>query len=144
MNRNLNAIGKKIHRKLDISVDRLKATQEHLSENQKETLAVTNLKLDGAKQTLIEKKRTAANAGAVLVNVRKRQMQELPKKIAVKKVSRDSESLEKQAKNAEIYAEACVEMTLYYAAESEVAILEAVALRREIDEAKNNKIRRIK
>ena len=98
MNRNLNAIGKKIHRKLDISVDRLKATQEHLSENQKETLAVTNLKLDGAKQTLIEKKRTAANAGAVLVNVRKRQMQELPLKVAAKKVSRDSESLEKTSR----------------------------------------------
>ena len=48
--------------------------------------------------------------------------------------NRESKKLEKRAEQAEKYAETCVELALYYYTEAQVAILEAIAARKDADE----------
>ena len=55
--------------------------------------------------------------------------------VAEWKSNRDHKKLEKRAERAEKYADACVEMALSSVVEAEVAILEAVAARQDVDNA---------
>lgn len=55
--------------------------------------------------------------------------------VAEWKANRNRKNLEKRAERAQKYAEACIAAALYSAEEAEVAILEAVAARKDADEA---------
>ena len=64
MNMNLDELGKKLHAKLDSSIDRLKAVKAHLEDVHKETEAAIQTKLKTAKETLEAKQQEAAAAKA--------------------------------------------------------------------------------
>ena len=55
--------------------------------------------------------------------------------VAEWKASHDSKKLEKRAERTEKYADSCVDLALYYAAEAQVAIFEAAAARQDSDDA---------
>jgi hypothetical protein len=55
--------------------------------------------------------------------------------VAEWKASHDRKKLEKRAERTEKYADSCVDLALYYAAEAQVAILEAAAARQDANNA---------
>ena len=135
MNINLDELGKKLHAKLDRGIDQLKAAKAHLEDVHKETEAAIQAKLKAAEETLEAKKQEAAAAKAGMEEFVEVKKVETRAAVAEWKANRDSKKLKKRAERAEKYAESCVEMALYYAAESQVAILEAVAARKDADDA---------
>ena len=135
MNINLEELGKKLQAKLDSNIDRLKAAKAHLEDVHKETEAAIQTKLKSAKETLDAKKQEAAAAKAGMEEFVEAKKAETQAGVAEWKANRDRKKLEKRAERAEKYAEACMEVALFSAAEAEEAILEAVAARRDADDA---------
>jgi len=135
MNINLDELGKKLHAKLDRSIDRLKATKAHLEDVHKETEAAIQVKLKAAEETLEAKKQEAVAAKAGMEEFVEAKKAETQAAVAEWKANRDRKKLEKRAERAQKYAEACIAVTLCSAEEAEVAILEAVAARRDADDA---------
>jgi hypothetical protein len=135
MNMDLDELGKKLHAKLDSSIDRLKAAKGHLEEVHKETEAAIQTKLKAAKETLEAKKQEAAAAKARMEEYVEAKKAETQAAVAEWKANRDRKKLEKRAERAEKYAEASIEVALLSADEAQVAILEAVAARRDADDA---------
>ena len=135
MNINLDELGKKLHTKLDSGIDQLKAAKAHLEDVHKETEAAIQTKLKAAKETLEAKKQDAAAAKARLKELVEAKKTETTALVAEWKANRDRKKLEKRAERAEKYAEASMEVALFSAAEAEEAILEAVAARRDADDA---------
>jgi monoamine oxidase len=135
MNINLDELGKKLHAKLDSSIDRLKAAKTHLEAVHKETEAAIQTKLKAAKETLEAKQQEAAAAKARMEEYVEAKKAETQGAIAEWKANRDRKKLEKRAERAQKYAEACIAVALCSAEEAEVAILEAVAARRDADDA---------
>jgi hypothetical protein len=134
MNMNLDELGKKLHAKLDSSIDRLKAAKTHLEGVHKETEAAIQTKLKAAKETLEAKQQEAAAAKARMEEYVAAKKAETQDAIAEWKANRDSKKLEKRAERAQNYAEACIAVALCSAEEAQVAILEAVAARRDADD----------
>jgi len=134
MNINLDELGKKLHAKLDSGIDQLKAAKAHLEDVEKETKGAIQTKLDAAKETLEAKKQEASAAKARLEELLEAKKTETKAAVAEWKANHDQKKLEKRAERAEKYADDCVELALYYAAEAQVAILEAVAVRTDADE----------
>ena len=135
MNINLDELGKKLHAKLDSGIDQLKAAKAHLEDVHKETEAAIQTKLKAAKETLEAKKQEAAAAKARMEEFVEAKKAETQAAVAEWKANRDHKKLEKRAERARKYAEACMEVALFSAAEAEEAILEAVAARRDADDA---------
>ena len=135
MNINLDELGKKLHAKLDSSIDQLKAAKTHLEDVRKETEAAIQTKMNAAKDALDAKKQEAAAAKARLEELVEAKKTETKAAVAEWKANRDLKKLEKRAERAEKDAEACVELALFYAAEAQVAILEAVVARKDADDA---------
>ena len=135
MNINLDELGKKLHAKLDSGIDRLKAAKAHLEDVQKETEDAIQTKLNAAKETLDAKKQEAASAKARLTELVEAKKTETKAAVDEWKASHDRKKLEKRAERAEKYADDCIEVALCSAAEAQVAILEAVAARRDADDA---------
>ena len=129
MNFNIDEMGKKLHAKLDSGIDQLKAAKSHLEDFTKETEDAIQSKLDVAKETLEAKKQEASAAKARLEELVEAKKTETKAAVAEWKANHDQKKLEKRAERAEKYADECVELALYYAAEAQVAILEAVAAR---------------
>jgi len=134
MNINLDELGKKLHAKLDRSINQLKATKAHLEDVHKETEAAIQAKLKAAKETLEAKKQEAAAARAGMEEFVEAKKAETQAAVAEWKANRDRKKLEKHAERAQNYAEACIAVALCSAEEAEVAILEAVAARRDADD----------
>ena len=134
MNFNIDEMGKKLHAKLDSGIDQLKAAKSHLEDFTKETEDAIQSKLDAAKETLEAKKQEASAAKARLEELVEAKKTETKAAVAEWKANHDQKKLEKRAERAEKYADDCVELALYYAAEAQVAILEAVAARTDADE----------
>ena len=134
MNFNIDEMGKKLHAKLDSGIDQLKAAKSHLEDFTKETEDAIQSKLDAAKETLEAKKQEASAAMARLEKLLEAKKTETQAAVAEWKANHDQKKLEKRAERAEKYADECVELALYYAAEAQVAILEAVAARTDADE----------
>ncbi len=134
MNINLDELGKKLHAKLDSGIDQLKAAKTHLEDVHKETEAAIQAKLKSAKETLDAKKQEAAAAKAGMEEYVEAKKAETQDAIGEWKANRDRKKLEKRAERAQKYAEACIAVALCSAEEAEVAILEAVAARRDADD----------
>jgi hypothetical protein len=134
MNINLDELGKKLHAKLDRGIDQLKAAKAHLEDVHKETEAAIQAKLKAAEETLEAKKHEAAAAKAGMEEFVEVKKAETRAAVAEWKANRDRKKLEKRAERAQKYAEACIAVALCSAEEAEVAILEAVAARRDADD----------
>lgn len=133
---NLDEIAKKLHEKIDSSINGLKSAKAHLENIQKETAKAIQTKLDAAKETIGEKKQAAAAAKDRLEGLIEEKKTETETAVAEWKTNRDHKKLEKRAQRAEKYADACVEMALSFSCEAEIAILEAAAARKDADDAK--------
>jgi tRNA G10 N-methylase Trm11 len=135
MNNNLDELWKKLHAKLDSGIDQLKAAKAHLEDVHEETEAAIQTKLKAAKETLEAKRQDAAAAKARLKELVEAKKTETTALVAEWKANRDRKKLEKRAERARKYAEACMEVALFSAAEAEEAILVAVAARRDAADA---------
>jgi len=135
MNINLDELGKNLHAKLDSGIDQLKATKAHLEDFQKETEAAIAAKLNAAKETLEAKKQAVVAAKARLTELVEAKKTETKAAVAEWKANHDRKKLEKRAERAEKYADDCIEVANFSATEAQVAILEAVAARKDSDDA---------
>ena len=136
MGMNLDELGKKFHEKLDRGIDSLKKAKTHIEGFSKETEDTVKTKLKAAKETLEAKKQEAASAREKMEAYIKTKTAETEAAVAEWKASHDSKKLEKRAERTEKYADSCVDLASYYAAEAQVAILEAAAARQDADNAK--------
>ena len=134
MNIKLDDLVKKLHANLDRGIDHLKATKAHLKDVHKETEAAIQVKLKAAQETLEAKKQEAAAAKARVEEIVESKKDETQAAVAEWKANRDRKKLEKRAERAQKYAEACIAVALDSAEEAEVAILEALAARRDADD----------
>ena len=135
MNIKFDELGKKLHAKLDGSIDQLKGIKAHLANVEKETELTIQTKLKVAKETLETKKQEAMDVKAKLSELVEEKKTETEAAVAEWKVNRDRNKLEKRAERAEKYADFCIKSMLYYSGETEVAILEAASARKDADDA---------
>ena len=131
----LDEYGKRFHGKLDSGIDFLKTAKTHLEDFSKETGDSVKMKLNAAKETLEAKKHEATAAKEKTDAYIKTKKAETEAVVAEWKANHDSKKLEKRAERTESYADSCVDLALYYAAEAQVAILEAAAARQDVDDA---------
>lgn len=131
----LDEIGKKLHEKIDNTINGLKAAKTHLEEIQKETEQAIQTKLTAAKETFAGKKQEAVAAKARLEGLVEDKKAETEAAVAEWKAQHDHKKLEKRAERAEQYADVCVDIALSSVAEAEIAILEAAAARKDADNA---------
>lgn len=132
---NLDELGKKLHEKLDSGIGFLKTRKTHLEDFSKETEDTVKTKLNAAKETLEAKKQEAASAKEKMEDYIKTKTADTEAAVAGWKASHDRKKLEKRAERTEKYADSCVDLALYYAAEAQVAILEAAAARQDMNNA---------
>lgn len=132
---NFDQIKQKLHTKLDSGIDQLKSAQAHLEDLQNRAEAATKAKLSAAKEAMKEKKQEASAAGKKIEEYAKTKMEETEATVSEWKMSHNLKKLEKRAERAGEHAESSVDLALYYAAEAQVAILEAVAARQDADDA---------
>ena len=136
MTTNIDALGKKLHTKLDAGLEQLKTMKAHLDAAPKEAEDIIKGKLDIVKGALEEKKQAGEAARAGIEALVKEKVDETKASVAEWKEKRDTKKLEKRAERAEKYAEAIVDVALYSALEAEKAILAAVAARIDAEAAK--------
>ncbi len=135
MNINLDEIGKKLHEKIDSSINGLKSTKAYLENVQKETETAIQTRLNAARDTVEGKKQEAAAAKASLEGLIEEKKTETEAAVAEWKANHDRKKLEKRADRAEKYADLCVELVMSATVEAEIAILEAAAARKDADNA---------
>jgi glutamate synthase domain-containing protein 1 len=133
----IDELGKKLHTKLDAGVDQLKTIKAHLEAAPQEAEAAIQSKLDAAKATLATQKEAAATAKARLRELVEEKKEDTKDLVTEWKAKHDRKKLEKRAERAEKYAETLVDVTLYSALEAEEAILDAIAARKDADDAKS-------
>ena len=131
----IDELGKKLHAKLDQGIDHLKTAQAHLESLHKETEGAIQARVKAARETLEAKKREAATAKANLEKFVEDAKEETHAAVAEWKAKRDRKKLEKRAERTRKRAEAFIAVALYAAEEAEVAILEAMAARKDADDA---------
>jgi hypothetical protein len=132
---NLEEMREIFHAKIDSSIDRLKTAKDHLEEVQMETEVAIQTKLKAAKETFEAKKEEATAAKIKLEEILETRKAETEAAVAGWKADHDRNKLEKRAEHTQKYADTCVALALYYSEEAEVAILEAVAARKDADDA---------
>lgn len=133
---NLDEFGKKLHGKLNSGIDFLKTAKTHVESFSKETEDTVKMKLNAAKETLEAKKQKAVSAKEKMEAYIKTKTADTEAAVAEWKAGHDSKKLEKRAERAESYADSCVDLALYYAAEAQVAVFEASAARQDADDSK--------
>ena len=131
MNISRNEVTKNLHAKLDESLCALKATKNHLESYQKATEAAVNVQLKMAKTALKEKKQKIDASKARFEELIEAKKEESVAAVAEWKAKRNQQKLEKRVERAEQYADACVTLAMYYSAEAELAILEAITARQD-------------
>ncbi len=135
MNVNFEEMGKNLDQKLNRGIDQLKATKAHLEALKNETGAVIETKLNAANQVVEDKKQEAAAVKTKVEELVEEKKAETKELVAEWKANHDNKKLEKRADRAEKYADACVALALCFSEEAEVAILEAIAARKDADES---------
>ena len=135
MNVNFEEMGKKLDEKLNRGIDQLKATKAHLEALQNETGATIQTKLNSANQAVEDKKQEVAAVKTKVEELVEEKKAETKELVAEWKANHDNKKLEKRADRSEKYADACVALALYFSEEAEVAILEAIAARKDADES---------
>lgn len=131
MNISRNEVTKKLHMKLDEGLCALKATKNHLESYQKAAQAAVNVQLKMAKTNLKEKKQGIDASKARFEELIEAKKEESVAAVAEWKAKRNQQKLEKRVERAEQYADGCVTLAMYYAAEAELAILEAITARQD-------------
>lgn len=131
----IDELGKKLHAKLDSGIDQLKKAQDSLEDIQKETKSVIDGKLDVAKKTVNEKKQDAKATKDKIEEFLEEKKTETATAVNDWKAERNLKKLEKRAEHAAKHAESCIELTLYYSQEAEVAIFEALAAGMDLEDA---------
>ena len=130
----IDELGKRLHAKLDHGIDRLKTVQAHLESLHKETETTIQAKLSAARETLVALKQEAAAGKAALEKFVEDTKVETHAAVAEWKAKRDRQKLEKRSERTRKYAEASIAVALCAVQEAEVAVLEAVAARRDVDD----------
>ena len=131
----IDELGKKLHAKLDSGIDQLKKAQDSLENLQKETKSAISSKLEAATETVNEKKQDAKATKDKIEAFLEEKKTETTTAVNDWKVERNLKKLEKRAERAAKHAESCIELTLYYSQEAEVAIFEALAARMDLEDA---------
>ena len=131
----IDELGKKLHAKLDSGIDHLKKAQDSLENLQKETKSAISSKLEAATETVNEKKQDAKATKDKIEEFLEEKKTETTTAVNDWKVERNLKKLEKRAERAAKHAESCIELTLYYSQEAEVAIFEALAARMDLEDA---------
>lgn len=131
MNITCSAAVKKLYVKINDGIDTLMATKNHLGSFQKDLEATVVLQLKSAKAALKEIKGEVKHVMAKSEKLVEDKKEETVEAVAEWKVKRHQQKLEKRAERAGEYADACVTLALYYAAEAELAILEAITARQD-------------
>jgi hypothetical protein len=132
---NLDQLEKDLHAKLDSGIDHLKSAKAQVEGLSKETAEVIQKKLDEAKDMVGKTKQKAAAAKTKVEDYGEKKKAETESTIAGWKANHERKKLEKRAEQAEKYAESSVDLALYYYTEAQAAILEAIAARKDADEA---------
>ena len=135
MTMTIDELGKKLHSKLDECIDQLKTSKQHFESLKKETETNIEVKLRAAKENVAAKKQEACAAKEKVEELIEAKKAETTEAVADWKANHHLKKLEKRAEHAEKYAEACIVLARYYAVEADVAILEAVAARQDVDNA---------
>ena len=131
---NLDQLEKDLHAKLDSGIDQLRSAKAHVENLSKESAEMIQKKLEEVKKVVETTKQEATAAKTKVEDYAETKKAETEATIAGWKANRESKKLEKRAEQAEKYAETCVELALYYYTEAQVAILEAIAARKDADE----------
>jgi hypothetical protein len=134
MNINIDEMKKKIHTKIDCSIDHMNTAKNHLQSCLGETEATIQKKMKAAKEILESKKQEATAAMKSLEELVVTRKAETETAVGEWKAKHDRNKLEKRAERAEKYVEDCVALALYYSGEAEVAILEAAVARKDADD----------
>ena len=135
MDIDLDKFGKTLHSKLDSGIDRLKSAKSYLEGLHKETEAAIQKKLAAAKTALEEKKQEAAAAKEKLEEFVEDKKAETQAAVSEWKINRDRKKLAKRAERAQKRADARIALALCSVEEAEVAILEAVAARKDAEDS---------
>ena len=133
MNITRDEVINKLHGKLNDGIGTLMTTKNHLTSFHKDLEATVVLQLRNAKAALKEIKQGARDTLVKTEKLMEAKQEETVEAVAEWKVTRHQLKLAKRAERAEAYADACVTLALYYAAEAELAILEAIAARQDAD-----------
>lgn len=132
MNITCDEVVKKLYEKIEDAVSTLSATKNHLNSFQKDFESTVVVQLKSAKAALKEKKREFKEALNKSEKLMEAKNEETVKAVAEWKAKRLQQKLEIRAERAEGYADACVTLALYYAAEAELAILEAITASQDV------------
>jgi hypothetical protein len=135
MSIDFHQVKKTLHAKLDNGIDQLKSAKIHLEDMENEAEASVKAKLSAAKEAVDAKKQDVSAAKARLEELVETKKSETKAAVAEWKTNHDLKKLEKRAERAEKDAEASVEVASFYTVEAQVAILEAVAARKDFDDA---------
>ena len=122
---------KKLEAHLNEGINALMMTRSHLASFEKDLEAAVVLQLKNAKFALKERKQRAQDAMLKISELLEAKQEETVEAVATWKVKRHQQKLMARAERAEAYAESCVILALYYAAESELALLEAISARQD-------------
>ena len=133
MTSKIDELGKKMHTKLDVGLDRLKTLKIHLEEAPKEAEDAINSKLIAAKAALKANKKECVDAKDRVKGFIEEKKVETKETVADWKAKLNTKKLEARAERAKKHAESRVEVALYAALEAEEAILEAVAAQKDVD-----------
>jgi formate-dependent nitrite reductase cytochrome c552 subunit len=131
----IDELGKKLHAKLDSGIDQLKKAQDGLESLEKETKSAIDGKLDSAKNKVNEKKQDAKATKDKVEKFVEEKKSETAAAVNAWKAERNLKKLEKRAEHAAKQAESCIELALYSSQEAEVAILEALSARLDLEDA---------
>lgn len=135
MNITNEEVTKKYHAILNDGIDTLQATRNHLESFRENLDAAVVVQLKNAKSHLKWKKQRAKEAMSMIEKLTEARKEETVEAVAEWKIKRNQKKLEKRAKRAVDYAETCATLASYYAVETELAILEAIAARQDASEA---------
>jgi len=131
----IDELGKKLHAKLDSGIDQLKKAQDGLESLEKETKSAIDGKLDSAKNKVNEKKQDAKATKDKVEKFVEEKKSETAAAVNAWKAERNLKKLEKRAEHAAKQAESYIELALYSSQEAEVAILEALSARLDLEDA---------
>ena len=138
MDMKITGIGviKKLHARLNDGIDVLMTTKNHLESFQRDLDATVMVQLKSAKANLREKQKGIRDTMRKTEKLGEAKKEETVEKVAGWKAKCNGKNLEKRSKRAEEYADASVALALYYAAEAELAILEAITARQDVETSK--------
>ena len=131
MNISKSDLTKRLDAKLVEGINALIGTKEHLTSYEKDLESTVKVQLKNAKSVFKEKRQEVMDAMVLRERLLEAKKEETVRVVAEWKAKHEQQKLEQRAKRAEDYADVCVTLATYYVAETELAILEAIAARQD-------------